>query len=109
MTAARKLAVLLAGLGLVPIRMASAAAPPPEPAGGSTAFCLFELPGEYEDRKRWVNLGVVQYVEAGRHEVRIAYGGGNFGGGYEARIPVASAGEALAVVDRMRKAAAACR
>lgn len=79
------------------------------PPGGSPSFCLYELPAAEGAKKRWINLGIVQYVEANRNELMIAYGGGRFGSGYEARIPVASAEEALQQVERMRKAAAACR
>lgn len=81
----------------------------PLPTGGSTSFCLYELPGGDNGKRRWINLGIVQYVEASPNEVRIAYGGGRFGSGYEARIPVAGAEEALGHIERMRKAAAACR
>lgn len=76
---------------------------------GSTAFCLFELPADTGDRRRWVNLGIVQYVEADAQEVRIAYGGGNLGSGHEARITVSGSDAAAALVERMREAAADCR
>ena len=86
---------------------------PPAPAAGaaagSTAFCLFELPAEEAGRRRWINLGIVQYVEAARGEVKIAYGGGNLGAGHEARVPLGIGETAEAVLERMRRAAAACR
>lgn len=78
-------------------------------ARGSTAFCLFELPADAGDRRRWINLGIVQYVEADVQEVRIAYGGGNFGSGHEARVAVSGPAAAEALVERMRAAAADCR
>lgn len=81
----------------------------PLPTSGSTSFCLYEVPAEEGGKRRWINLGIVQYVEAARNEVKIGYGGGRFGSGYEARIPVANAEEAFQQVEHMRKAAAACR
>lgn len=102
----RSIVPLIAALA---VPLPAGAQPQPPASGGSTAFCLYEVPSESPDRKRWVNLGIIQYVETGRSEVRIVFGGGNFGSGHEARIPVANAEEAQAVLERMRKAAAACR
>ena len=76
---------------------------------GSTAFCPYEVPADEAGKRRWINLGIVQYVEATRSELKIAYGAGSFGSGHEARIPVTSVEEALAVLEKMRKVAAACR
>ena len=59
-------------------------------ATGSTAFCLFPVPAD-GGIQRWINLGIVQYVEARNDDVRIYYGGGNLGSGHEARIPVTRA------------------
>ena len=80
---------------------------PGEP--GSPSFCLFEVPNGDGERRRWVNLGIVQYVEAGSSDVRLVFGGGNLGSGYEVRIPMASADEGLAFIDRLRTAAGQCR
>lgn len=76
---------------------------------GSTAFCLYEVPTDESGKRRWINLGIVQYVEATRSEVKISYGGGAFGSGYDARIPVPSMEEAVTVIEKIRKAAASCR
>ncbi|OHC66512.1 MAG: hypothetical protein A2040_10620 [Rhodocyclales bacterium GWA2_65_19] len=76
---------------------------------GSTAFCLFEVPADDNGKRRWINLGIVQYVEATRTEVKISYGGGAFGSGYDAKIPVPSMEEALTVIEKIRKTAASCR
>lgn len=76
---------------------------------GSTAFCLYEIPADDAGKRRWINLGIVQYVEASRSDVKISYGGGGLGSGHDARIPVASMDEALAVIERIRKLAATCR
>jgi hypothetical protein len=93
---------------------ARAQTPPPSVSAakaepGSTAFCLFEVPGDDASRRRWVNLGIVQYVEVGNGEVKVAFGGGNLGSGHEIRVPTASRDEGLAFVDRMRRAAGECR
>ena len=87
---------------------ASANSTPPN-AGpiGSTAFCLFALPAE-NGTQRWVNLGIVQYVEARVDAVQITYGGGNLGSGYDAKIPVKSPDEARAVMLRLRQTAEDC-
>lgn len=76
---------------------------------GSTAFCLYEVQTDEPGKRRWINLGIVQYVEASAREVKLVYGGGAFGSGHEARIPVASMEEAQAVLEKLRRIAAACR
>lgn len=76
---------------------------------GSTAFCLYEVPVEENGKRRWINLGIVQFVEATRSEVKISYGGGAFGSGHDARIAVNSMEEALVVLEKLRRVAAACR
>ena len=76
---------------------------------GSMAFCLFELPSEDPARRRWINLGIVQYIEATPTELKIAYGGGSFGSGYEVKIPLAKPEDVLVVLEKLRKTAAACR
>lgn len=76
---------------------------------GSTAFCLYEVPTDEAGKRRWINLGIVQFVEATRTELKISYGGGGFGSGHETRIAVGSMEEAQAVLEKMRRVAAACR
>ncbi|MDZ4253772.1 MAG: hypothetical protein U1A72_14485 [Sulfuritalea sp.] len=76
---------------------------------GSTAFCLFEVPVDENGKRHWINLGIVQYVEATSTEVRIFYGGGSFGSGHETRIAVADMETALQVLEKLRRVAAACR
>lgn len=78
-------------------------------AAGSTAFCLYELPADENGRRRWVNLGIVQYVEFGHNELRIYYGGGNLGSGHEARLPITNPAQLQETLDRLRQAAANCR
>ena len=76
---------------------------------GSTAFCLYEVPLDESGKRRWINLGIVQYVETTQTEVKIFYGAGSFGSGHEARIAVAGMEAALQVLEKMRRVAAACR
>lgn len=104
----RRIAILLLGaaaFALTGTRTASAQPVIP----GSTAFCLYEIPADETGKRRWINLGIVQFVEATRTEVKISYGGGSFGAGHEARIPISSAEEATVVLEKMRRVAAACR
>lgn len=76
---------------------------------GSTAFCLYEIPVDDNGKRRWINLGIVQYVEMTDTELKIFYGGGAFGAGHEVRVPIASSAEALAILEKMRAVASACR
>lgn len=92
-------AFLLAAWLLVPPAMAEDA--------GSTAFCLFPLPSD-SGVQRWINLGIVQYVDVRPDEVRLYFGGGNLGSGHEARIPVKGREEAEQTLARLRHVAAAC-
>lgn len=78
-------------------------------ATGSTAFCLYELPSDEEGKRRWVNLGIVQYIEFNRNELKIYYGGGNLGSGHEAKLPISNPAQLQETLDRIRQAAASCR
>lgn len=73
----------------------------------STAFCLFPLPSD-SGVQRWINLGIVQYLDVRADEVRIYFGGGNLGSGHEARIPVKGREESDALLASLRRTAAAC-
>lgn len=101
----RWLPIVCAAFSLIGLR--AACAQPVIP--GSTAFCLYEIPIDETGKRRWVNLGIVQYVEVTRSEVKISYGGGGFGSGHDVRIPTANPEEALALLEKMRKVAASCR
>jgi hypothetical protein len=85
----------------------AAAAPNDPPAAGSVAFCLFEIPPNGE-RRQWVNLAHIQYIEQRNDEVRAYFGGGNLGSGHEARIPAKTPEEVAAVLQKMRAEAARC-
>lgn len=76
---------------------------------GSTAFCLYEIPVDESGKRRWINLGIVQYVEATRSELKVLYGAGALGSGHEVKIAVGGMEEALLILERMRRVATACR
>ena len=97
--------ILCAALALTAQR--AAVAQPAVP--GSIAFCLYEIPLDETGKRRWINLGIVQYVEATRTELKISYGGGGFGSGHDVKIPVASMDDATVILEKIRRAAAACR
>ena len=99
--------LLIVGAACALILAGTACAQPVVP--GSTAFCLYEIPVDESGKRRWINLGIVQYVEVTRTELKISYGAGGFGSGHEARIAIASAEEAAVLLEKMRRVAAACR
>ncbi len=78
-------------------------------AAGSITFCLFELPGSSSETRRLINLVGVQYVELSSDQLRIFYGGGNMGGGYEARIALKRREDGQDLIARMQKAAQECK
>ena len=71
---------------------------------GSASFCLYELPTK-DGATRFINLGIVQYVEVNRERLRLTYGGGNFGSGYDFDIPVKSREEGLELIKRIQTTA----
>lgn len=99
------LAAICAAIALLGARMAFAQVVVP----GSTAFCLYEIPVDEAGKRRWINLGIVQYIEATPTELKIYYGGGSFGSGHEVKIPFSSKEEAAAIMEKLRRVAAACR
>lgn len=78
-------------------------------ADGSGGFCLFELPDDGSGKHRYINLTIVQFVELGKDELKITYGGGALGSGYEAKVALKTPEEGKALLERMRKTAADCR
>lgn len=99
-------ALLLLGIWSLP----ASAQPLAAPLGGSSSasFCLFEASLPQSDKRIFLNLGIVQYVELRADEVRVYYGGGNLGSGHEFRMPVRSDEEAQAYLQRMQATAANC-
>lgn len=92
---------------LLAFSIALTASPGRAAEAGSTAFCLFPLPAD-GGTQRFINLGIVQYVDVRADEVRLYFGGGNLGSGHEARLPARGRDEAEAILARLRSAAARC-
>lgn len=115
----RRLSLVCAAIAACGVRIACAEPVVPGPpmllpgstmfVPGSTAFCLYEIPADEPGKRRWINLGIVQYIEATRTELKIYFGGGSLGSGHEAKIPYAGMDEAAAIMEKLRKTAAACR
>lgn len=95
------------GAALLLFSVPAPCAPVETPAAGSPAFCLFEVPASGE-RRQWVNLAHILYIEQRNEEIRAYFGGGNLGSGHEARIPAKTPEEAAAVLQKMRNEAARC-
>lgn len=101
----RLIAVAVALSITLPQRPVSAQAD--TPPSGSSAFCLFEFPPDGEKRI-WVNLDIVQYIELRPSELRIYFGGGNLGSGHELRMPIANKEEGFVFMKRMQATATSC-
>ena len=99
-------ALLLFGAGSLQAQAEAPAGPSSALTAGSSGFCLFEVTAG--ERRQWINLAIVQYIEQRTDEIRVYYGGGNFGSGYEVRIPAKTADEASAVIQKMKREAARC-
>jgi hypothetical protein len=78
------------------------------PTAGSVSFCLYEVPAG-SGVTRWANLAIVQYVDLTKDHLRLVFGGGNFGGGYEADIPIKNREEGLSQLRKVQAAAQECR
>lgn len=76
-------------------------------AAGSSSFCLYPLSRD-GNSQRHINLAIVQYVEVKDDALVLVYGGGNLGSGHESRLPAPSRDEALALLQKLKKAAADC-
>lgn len=108
LAAAASCGAVSASVAQVLVTESGAGANGTSPAGGSLAFCLVELPGAGEGRRTWINLGIVQYVELREAELRLFYGGGNFGAGHEARVPLRGQ-DGVELIRRLQAAARGCR
>jgi len=78
-------------------------------APASATFCLFELPGSSDGTRKLINLISVQFMELSSDQLRIYYGGGNLGSGYEVRVLLKSSAEGPELIARMQKAAQECK
>ena len=106
---AKALSHLLAGICLASHLLTAAAQTPAAPGmpatpTASASFCLFEVAPQ-TDRRTFLNLGIVQYVELRTDELRIYYGGGNLGSGHEFRLPLRDNAEGEAYLQRMQATA----
>ncbi len=91
----------------IALACSGASAQTPPGAAGSAGFCLFALPSD-NGSQRWINLGIVQFVDVHADYVQITYGGGNLGSGHEAKLPLKSRDEAPAILARLRQTAEDC-
>lgn len=100
------IAVLLAGTSA---RAQDADRPtaPPSLLPGSAVLCLYGLPGK-EGTTRYLNLAIVQHIELTKERVRLTYGGGNFGSGYDIDITVKSRDEGLDLIRHIQQTARDC-
>jgi len=96
------------GIGSGGTVAAQPGAPDVQARSGSTGFCLYELPAVSSGKRRWINLAIVQYVETTRDELKIVFGGGNLGSGYEARFFISSPDEASGQLQKMMDRARSC-
>ncbi|MCK9387236.1 MAG: hypothetical protein M0Q22_02420 [Sulfuritalea sp.] len=73
----------------------------------SPFFCLFEIPPDGEKRV-WINLSTIQYIEMRQHDLRIYYGGGKLGSGHELRVPIVGKDDGYAFMKKMQTTAVSC-
>ena len=73
----------------------------------AATFCPWKAPGEAKP-ERFVNLTVVQYVDIADEELRVSFGGGNFGSGFEIKIATKSREDGLKILKTMQDAAKQC-
>ncbi|MGL6040764.1 MAG: hypothetical protein ACRC01_06150, partial [Deefgea sp.] len=57
---------------------------------------------------RFINLTVVQFVDVGDEDVKIAFGGGNLGSGYDIRIQTKIREDGSKILKSMQDAAKQC-
>ncbi|AZN37616.1 hypothetical protein [Iodobacter ciconiae] len=69
-------------------------------------FCPWPVPGN--ETKRFINLTVVQTIDIGNEELRIAFGGGNLGSGHEIKLAIKSHAEGLKTLQEMTETARRC-
>jgi len=75
--------------------------------GFAATFCPWKVPNEAKT-ERFINLTVVQFVDLSDDDVKIAFGGGNLGSGYDIRIPTKSREEGSKIIKSMQDAAKQC-
>lgn len=74
---------------------------------GNGGFCLYPLP-EDGGKRRYINLHIVQYVEVDKDELKIVYGGGALGAGYDIKLALKTPDEGKALLDELSRVARNC-
>lgn len=77
-------------------------------AESAPAFCLYKITNDGKS-ERFVNLTVVQYVELNDTDVKLFFGGGNFGAGHEVKLPVKNRDEGRQLLRDLQKAGKECK
>lgn len=75
--------------------------------GLAATFCPWKTPGEAKT-ERFINLTVVQFIDIGDEDVKIAFGGGNLGSGYDVKIATKSREDGFKILKAMQEAARQC-
>jgi hypothetical protein len=73
----------------------------------AATFCPWKTPSEAKT-ERFINLTVVQFIDIGDEDVKIAFGGGNLGSGYDVKIPTKSREDGFKILKAMQDAAKQC-
>ncbi len=73
----------------------------------AATFCPWKVPSDAKT-ERFINLTVVQFVDLGDEDVKIAFGGGNLGSGYDIRIQTKNRDDGSKIIKSMQDAAKLC-
>jgi hypothetical protein len=73
----------------------------------AATFCPWKAPSEAKP-ERFINLTVVQYVDIADDELRVSFGGGNFGSGYDFKIATKNREDGLKILKAMQDTAKQC-
>ncbi|WP_027468715.1 hypothetical protein [Deefgea rivuli] len=73
----------------------------------AATFCPWKILGEAKP-ERFINLTVVQYVDIADDELRVSFGGGNFGSGYDVKIAIKTREDGLKILKAMQETAKQC-
>ena len=73
----------------------------------AATFCPWKAPAEVKP-ERFINLTVVQYVDLSDEEIRISFGGGNLGGGYEVKVATKNREDGMKILKSMQEASKQC-
>jgi hypothetical protein len=73
----------------------------------AATFCPWKVPSDAKS-ERLINLTVVQFVDLSDEDVKIAFGGGNLGSGYDIRIQTKNREDGGKIIKSMQEAAKQC-